>query len=189
MEHVYIHNTELLWGTKVHAKYKPTYYLQCHSINKSMSSSDREASYSHSYNRKGFGVIGHKKKILLRYNATRPWKEKELFARWISIIFDFMQNFVWSWLKFWCSHSAIFFFIKLHAYQFTFYFSFEKKWLQKHTVSGMLHVNSLAVLELKVIKFWGVGVIKYLCLVKLYEHSTPWRKKTKTKMDTFLPLI
>lgn len=46
-----------------------------------------------------------------------------------------------------------FFFIKLHAYQFTIYISFEKKLIQKHTVSGMLHVNSLAVWELKVIKF------------------------------------
>lgn len=106
-----------------------------------MSSSDREASYSHSYNTKGLCIMDIRKNLIVKVQLAPEKRSNSLWDEF-QLFLILMQNFVWLWLKFWYSHSALFFFIKLHAYQFTIYTSFEKKLLQKHTVSGMLHVNS-----------------------------------------------
>lgn len=141
MEHVYIHNTELLWGTKVHAKYKPTYYLQCHSIKVCQAQIEKQVIRILTIERDFESLDIKKKKIIIKVQLA-PEKRSNSLRDEFLLFLILMQNFVWLWLKFWCSHSALFFFIKLHAFQFTIYISFEKKLLQKHTVSGMLHVNS-----------------------------------------------
>lgn len=95
-----------------------------------MSSSDREASYSHSYNRKGLCIMDIRKNLIFKVQLASEKRRNSLRDEFLlylilcKILFGRDSNFDALTLPY-------FFFIKLHAYQFTIYISFEKKIITK----------------------------------------------------------